>query len=118
MVWCVCPRAPDGAFNAGQTGLGFPDHVRSPHLTWRSTVAKAKAKTKTTKLGSVPAPNPGVLYRDRDAMFNHLFDAKMGITAKKATKNSAGKPIAKRGPEVGKVVKQWLRENNTVKSAR
>jgi hypothetical protein len=60
-------------------------------------VTVAKAKAKTTKLGSVPAPNPGVLYRDKDAMFNHLFDAKMGITAKKATKNSVGEPIKRRG---------------------
>ena len=58
----------------------------------------AKTKAKTTKLGSVPTPKaPGGSSRDKAAMFNHLFDAKMGITAKKATKNSVGEPIKRRG---------------------
>jgi hypothetical protein len=93
-------------------------------------VTVAKAKAKTTKLGSVPAPNPGELYRDRDAMFNHLFDAKMGITTKKAT------TLKEHGPEVArsmikldrleqkdpaafrKELNKWMRGNNVVKSAR
>ena len=94
-------------------------------------VTVAKAKAKTTKLGSVPTPKPGGSSRDKTAMFNHLFDAKMGITAKKATKSTTKvadrtdptvatvmKMSAKRGPAASKAMKQWLRENNTVKSAR
>ena len=108
------PKLPDGSvFKPEGAKIGMTD-----------TVAGAKpAKAKGTS-------KPGELYRDRDAMFNHLFDAKMGITTKKAT------TLKEHGPEVakskikldrledkapaafGKELNKWMRGNNVVKSAR
>jgi hypothetical protein len=70
------PKLPDGSVfepEGAKIAMTDPVAVAKP--------AKAKGPSK-----------PGELYRDRDAMFNHLFDAKMGITTKKATKGKAGSP--------------------------
>jgi hypothetical protein len=73
------PRLPDGSvFKPEGAKIAMADSVAA------AKPAKAKGISK-----------PGG--RDKTAMFNHLFDAKMGITAKKATQNSVGEPIKRRG---------------------
>jgi hypothetical protein len=108
------PKLPDGSvFKPEGAKIGMTDSVAV------AKPAEAKGISK-----------PGELYRDRDAMFNHLFDAKMGITTKKGT------TLQEHGPEVAKSMtklerleekdpaafrkelNKWMRGNNVVKSAR
>ena len=125
------PKLPDGSvFKPEGARIATADSVAV------AKPAKAKGISK-----------PGGSSRDKTAMFNHLFDPKMGITAKKAPKNRVGKEVKpmhldpmcvtlqKHGPEVRtmnkldrleekdpvafrKELNKWMRGNNVVKSAR